>query len=321
LRAFPVRRIGVVLAGVIVALGGVGLTSQDEASPVKLAQRGVESNREWTPFLKRVDGTLMALVPAGCFMMGSEVRRDEQPVHEVCFEEPFWIDVYEVTSAQFVEAMNEHGIGLDGGYEGTDAYTGGGYNSFDEQFAWVDGLRVAREGFERSAVFGVTWHEAAAYCACRGARLPTEAEWEYAARGPEGLTYPWGNDLVIENVSRYMEGRWGDECYGVPLSVGTKPEGVSWVGAFDMSGNVYEWVNSIYRPYPFDPNDGREVDGSSDAESERVMRGCGSYHPAYGTTFALSFTIDPLRSNERFCLPPHLTAKFVGIRCARDYEP
>jgi len=306
------------VVGVSFALLGA---SQGTESSLTAAVSGVSSNDDWKPYYERVDGVLMALVPAGCFMMGSDERHDEQPVHQICFEEPFWIDVYEVTSALFADAMSEYGIGEGGGYEGTDTYTGGSYNSFDEQFVQVDGEWLAREGFERSAAYGVTWHEAAAYCECRGARLPTEAEWEYAARGPDSLVYPWGNELILENVAR-EEGAWksGDGVQA-PILVGTKPEGRSWVGVHDMSGNVYEWVNSIYRPYPHDASDGREVDGSDDGESERVMRGCGWYHPAYGTTFALSFTIDPLRSNDRFCLRPDGTALFVGLRCAKDYEP
>ncbi|MFC2078203.1 formylglycine-generating enzyme family protein [Candidatus Bipolaricaulota bacterium] len=318
---FPARRCGGILVALGVSLAIFGGAPSGTESPLTTAIYGVDRNAEWTPYYRRIDDVLMALVPAGCFMMGSDERWDEQPVHRICFDEPFWIDVYEVTTTLFADAMNEFGIGEGGGYEGIDTYTGGGFNSFDEQLAQVDGEWEPREGFERSAAYGVTWHEAAAYCACRGARLPTEAEWEYAARGPDNLTYPWGNELVLENVAR-EEGAWKDEG-GVssPILVGTKPEGASWVGAHDMSGNVYEWVSSIYRPYPYDADDGREVDGSVDSESERGMRGCGWYHPAYGTTFVLSFTVDPLRSNDRFCLHPGGTALFVGLRCVKDYEP
>ena len=306
---------------VVAALTSLGLTTADDVSGFALAEAGVSSNAEWTPVIRRVDGVLMALVPAGCFAMGSEVRRDEMPVHRICFDEPFWIDVYEVTTTLFADAMTLYGIGEGGGYEGVDTYTEGAYNSFEEQSVRIDGAWAPAEGFERSAAYGVTWLEAEAYCACREARLPTEAEWECVARGPDGLTYPWGDRLVLENVAR-TEGMWkGKDGVSAPITVGTKPDGASWVGALDMSGGVYEWTGSLYRPYPYDADDGREADGRCDSVSERVMRGCPWYHPAYGTTFSLPFTVDPLRSNDRFCLRPDETALFVGLRCVKEYDP
>lgn len=293
------------IAGFSLALLGASLS--DEESLLALAEEGVGSNSEWEPLLKRFDGALMALVPTGSFMMGGEEFPDEQPVHEIRFDAPFWIDVYQVTTAQFADFMNSPGADE---HTGADWVTG--YNSAEEQFTRIDGLWVEREGYENSAVFGVTWHEATAFCEYRGARLATEAEWEYAARGPDGLIYPWGNDLITENIAKFGGGMPIAEGTGVPLVVGTKPEGVSWVGALDMSGNVCEWVHSIYRPYPYVANDGREVDAGVDAVSERVLRGWAWYHPNW---------VDPVRSNDRFCLRPHLSIKFFGFRCARDYVP
>ena len=132
----------------------------------------------------------MVLVPVGCFMMGSsDGKADEAPVHEVCFDAPFWIDVYEVTNAQF---------GTSGQFDGDDR---------------------PREM--------MNWQRALAYCQSRGARLPTEAEWEYAARGPDSLIYPWGNAFIADNVVYFLnsENRTWD--------VGSRPQGVSWVGAYD----------------------------------------------------------------------------------------
>jgi len=319
-QVLPRRLICVILLAGI-AVSTLGSSTGDETPSLELAVEGVARNDAWKPYYKWVDGVLMALVPAGCFMMGSEERWDERPVHQICFEEPFWIDVYEVTSALFAAAMNEYGIGEGGGHEGIDAFIGGSYNSFEQQFSRVDGEWVPSEGFERSAAYGVTWLEAASFCACRDARLPTEAEWEYAARGPDNLTYPWGNDLILENVAREEAARRSKDGVSAPILVGTKPEGASWVGAYDMTGNVYEWVNSIYRPYPYDPDDGREADVDVDSESPRGMRGCGWYHPSYGSTVAPTFTVDPLRSNDRFCLFPAETDMYVGFRCAKNYEP
>src|SRR5690606_21843483 len=103
----------------------------------------------------------MVLVPAGCFRMGTNVNTNERPVHDQCFDQPFWMDKYEVTQAHFRR------LG------GTQA------NSFA-----FPGINLPVEN--------ITWNEAQDFCELRGGSLPSEAEWEYAARGPDGLVYPWG---------------------------------------------------------------------------------------------------------------------------------
>ncbi len=149
----------------------------------------------------------------------------------------------------------------------------------------------------------LTWFEARDFCAKRGARLPTEAEWEYAARGPDDLIYPWGNDFVDADVV-YR----GNNSDGNPADVGSKPGGKSWVGALDMSGNVPEWVSTIFDPfkypYPYRKDDSRE--NMEDKHSERGMRG-GSW----------SSQPNEVRSAYRFGNSPSL-GDFVGARCARD---
>lgn len=253
-------------------------TSTPEPSPtptedpaIILAERGVKSNAEWAPYapyVREFDGVEMALVPAGCFTMGTEdISSDEQPVHEQCFEEPFWLDVTEVTNGQY-------------GSVGCSEYSSG-----DDQ--------------PRNCV---DWFEAVAYCQSRGARLPTEAEWEYAARGPDGLVYPWGNEFVAYNVVHY--GNSG----GQTASVGSKAAGASWVGAYDLSGNVYEWMSSMHEPYPYDSTDGREVAESHDNGCCRAVRGGSWYFHAGG-----------LRAADRcgqFSTAKNFT---LGFRCARSY--
>lgn len=222
----------------------------------------VASNAEWTPLIREFNGVEMVFVPVGCFQMGHENgRRDEQPVHEICFDEPFWIDRYEVTNAQF---------GSPGAFQGENR---------------------PREN--------INWFEAQAYCESRGARLPTEAEWEYASRGPDDLLYPWGNELLLDNlvIDRTSNNQTAD--------VGSRPNGVSWVGAYDMAGNVWEWVSSIYRPYPYEENDGRE--DMEDTTARRVYRGgLGSYIDD-GPSLA-----------KRFRREPEERDWFIGFRCARD---
>jgi len=119
-----------------------------------------------------------------------------------CFDIPFWIDVYEVTNEQ---------------------YGSSGYFSDPNR---------PRDS--------VNWYDANAFCTTRGARLPDEWEWEYAARGPDLLEYPWGNTFISANVV------WsGNNCSG-PCDVGSRPGGVSWVGAHDMAGNAGEWMVNDY---------------------------------------------------------------------------
>jgi len=130
---------------------------------------------------------------------------------------------------------------------------------------------------------GITWYEAYAYCQWRGARLPTEAEWEYAARGPNSPIYPWGDTFDGSKV--VYAGNSGN----MTAAVGSKPSGASWVGALDMSGNVWQWTSSARTEYdsslltnkvksygyPYDPNDGRE--NPNDTNASRVPRG-GSWN-------------------------------------------
>jgi formylglycine-generating enzyme required for sulfatase activity len=145
----------------------------------------------------------------------------------------------------------------------------------------------------------VTWLEAGAFCEARGARLPTEAEWEYTARGPDGLEYPWGNEFVGENV--VFDGNSG----GQTATVGSRPGGVSWVGAYDLIGNVNEWVADRYGTYP----DSAQVNPTGSRSGDyRVWRG-GS---CCGVTSLL-------RSGARSRTGPRFSINDLGFRCARDY--
>ncbi len=204
----------------------------------------------------------MMLVPPGCFTMGHNAgRRDERPETQICFTSAYWIDRTEVTNAQF---------GSEGHFPGANH---------------------PREN--------LLWSEARDFCAAHDARLPTEAEWEYAARGPDNLIYPWGSELDPNNL--VFDRNSGSQT----ADVGSKPGGVSWVGALDMSGNVFEWVSSLYKRYPYSATDGREDPGNT--TDERVYRGgIMSY-----LDFAASATI-------RFHLHPDERDWFLGFRCARD---
>jgi len=232
----------------------------------------VTANAAWTPVIRAFDGVPMVLVPPGCFLMGStDGPEDEQPVHEQCLAEPFWIDQTEVTQAQFA----------------------------------AFGGRAARasafSGDDRP-VEQITWFEARDFCARRGARLPTEAEWEYAARGPDSLVYPWGNDWDEDNAVWDRSGEQGT------ANVGSIPAGASWVGALDMSGNVWEWVSSMYAPYPYAADDGREGDTGDRTDVRRVLRG-GSWNDG---------NPDALRAAVHLRFYPDYWIFGFGFRCARS---
>jgi formylglycine-generating enzyme required for sulfatase activity len=196
-------------------------------------------------------------------------------------KQPFWIDIYEVTNAQY---------GSSGEFEGDD---------------------LPRET--------VTWFEAVEYCQSRNARLPTEAEWEYAARGPDNLIYPWGNSFDGTRLN-YCDAQCGlttlgadldvDDGYKYSALVGSFPTGISWVGAYDMLGNVSEWANSIYQEYPYDASDGREGEGSDSPWEGRVLRG-GAYNYQYIHT----------RTAKRASFDATYTSPSAGFRCVMDYVP
>jgi formylglycine-generating enzyme required for sulfatase activity len=152
----------------------------------------------------------------------------------------------------------------------------------------------------------VTWFDARAFCESRGTEydLPTEAQWEYAARGPNSLVYPWGNEYIADNVIGKDDPTYGDTS---TAPVGSRPEGTSWVGALGMSGNVWEWTLSEYRDYPYDADDGRN-DNLDSTGVDRVLRG-GSFNN--DTSF--------LRAAYRLRNNAVNVLLNIGFRCVRNY--
>jgi formylglycine-generating enzyme required for sulfatase activity len=218
-----------------------GVTAQSEAEPAAGDTRTDAAGIE------------QVYVPPGCFMMGTTVEQgraalalnppawvrgrlgNEQPAHEVCLSKGYWIDRTEVTNAAFnafVEA---------GGYT-TEAYwSADGWEWLQDKGAGQLPLECEVSTADDYPRACVTWYEAEAYARWRGGRLPTEAEWEFAARGPESLVYPWGNewDATLANVVDTED----------TTVVGSYPAGASWVGALDMAGNVMEWVQDWLGDY------------------------------------------------------------------------
>jgi formylglycine-generating enzyme required for sulfatase activity len=209
--------------------------------------------------IREADGMAMVSVPAGTFQMGSAAdnpaaQDDEKPQHQVTLD-AFWIDRTEVANAQYNRCV-EANICQRSRWADLSDYNGADY-----------------------PVVGISWNDAATYCQWAGGRLPTEAEWEYAARGPEGRIYPWGNEF--DPTKANISGK--DDGFEKAAPVGSYPAGASWVRALDLAGNVWEWVQSEYRAYPYKADDGREKPNSTNV---RVLRGGSWYFYGIGARAA-----------------------------------
>jgi serine/threonine protein kinase len=221
-------------------------------------------------------GVKMRLVPGGPFPMGS--GRDEHTVDLP----PFYIDQYEVTNRLYAECVRA------GACQPPQRVNSATHPRYYEA-----------PDFANSPVVWVNWPMAVAYCQWRGARLPTEAEWEKAARGPEGRQYPWGA-RIDRRLANY------GLLEGDTLPVGSTPDGQSVYGVHDLAGNVWEWVSSLNRPYPYQAEDGRE----SPAEiGRRILRG-GSWRsePEF------------LRTYFRYEADQMTADLDIGFRCAKPAE-
>lgn len=225
------------------------------------------------------DGMRTAYVPAGEFSMGSADRdRGERPVHQVVLD-GFWLDQTEVTNAQYELCVS----------------TGQCRQAAYADRSWYNG--------EDQPVVGVTWYDAATYCAWVGGGLPTEAQWEYAARGSAGNTYPWGEDPPDCDKANF----WVKDTScagGTTAVVGSYPDGQSWCGAMDMAGNVWEWVADWYGQYP--PGDQKNPAGPPHGDEGRKLIRGGSW-------------LDDdilLYSSLRMRFMPTDFSDTVGFRCA-----
>jgi serine/threonine-protein kinase len=206
------------------------------------------------------DGMVMVFVPEGDFQMGSDDDTDyDKPEHTVWLD-AFWIDQTEITNTQFEKFVKETNYKTDAELAGW-SYV---FNTSSSTWPKTEGANWQHprgpasnlDGLGDHPVGYVSWNDAAAYCKWAGRRLPSEAEWEKAARGTDGRLYPWGNQKPGGNLLNFADKSSAsdfadknvDDGFAFTSPVGHYPEGASPYGALDMAGNVWEWVNDWYRP-------------------------------------------------------------------------
>lgn len=220
--------------------------------------------------VNETDGTELIRIPAGEFLMGSDARDNERPQQSVHLDE-YFIAKYPVTNGQYWKFIEEAGR--------------------DEPYYWDD----KRFNRPNQPVVGVTWRDAVAYCEWAGLSLPTEAQWEKAARGTDGRDWPWGNTEPTEKHCNFSENM------GRTTDVGSYPDGASPYGCLDMAGNVWEWCSTRWRDSQIDP-----TDDDLESDAGRVVRGgCWYWGP------------DEVRCSHRDRFLPAYCRDDIGFRCAQ----
>ena len=229
---------------------------------------------------------------------------DEEPQHKVTLA-GFWIDRTEVTNRQYRKFIDAGGYGREEYW--TDAeWTWKEQENATEphSFSWG---KSNYNGSEQP-VMVVSWYEAVAYARWAGARLPSEAEWEKAARGTDGRMYPWGNtwdgtrvNFCDKNCEESDKDSTVDDGYRYPAPVGSYADGASPYGALDLAGNAWEWVSSKYWSYPYNSRDGRESLNGTDLH---ILRG-GNWS---------SLRAWAVRSANRVGIGPGFRSSLMGFR-------
>ena len=265
--------------------------------------------------LRQSDGMLEVFVPAGAFTMGSTVNDDEKPERTLTLPD-FWIDQTEVTNEMFQKFVRQTQYKTDAEKAGKSWV----FNLTSKNWGELQGANwqsprgagTNLEGLLQHPVVHVSWNDASAYCTWAGeaVRLAGEAEWEKAARGPNGNTYPWGEAVPDGKLLNFadvnLDVDWADKTtndrFQFTAPVGTYSEGKSYYGAFDMAGNVWEWVQDDYAAYP-----GNSIANTSYGQGYKVLRG-GSWDDR----------VSIVRSANRLRGTPTLTGDSYGFRCARS---
>ena len=239
------------------------------------------------------DGAPMVLVPAGPFPMGvpagdRDGGRDEYPRHEV-YLDAFYIDKYEVTNGRYLAFVKATGHRVP-------------QNPKNPTRNLWQGVSISESLADRPVV-NVDWYDAEAYCKWAGKRLPTEAEWEKAAKGTEDRRFPWGN---VEPTAKHLNynQQWIGEKTLMP--VGSYEAGKSPYGAYDMAGNVWEWVADWYDPSYYEKSPAKNPKGP-DTGTHKVIRSSGWQVETPLVRIFTRVKSDPTIRNES-----------TGFRCAQD---
>jgi formylglycine-generating enzyme required for sulfatase activity len=268
-------------------------------------------------WIRPYDGAVMVYVPGGIFQMGigpdqaAPVNANETPQHPVRVN-GFWIDKHQIDHKQYAEFLYMRGNQVEQGVTWCDSESE--YSLFENRGDFVKPYL----GFDDHPVIGISWYGAQAYCDWVGGRLLTEAEWEYAASGPENRIFPWGNEYDCTK-GNFSEGTDGDDsvssagergCDGYDLTspVDAHPQGASWVGVLDLAGNVWDWVadwgvSTYHAGLQFNPT-------GPESGINKIARG-GSWDN-YGWD---------VRTTLRGEYNPTERSPFIGFRCAYPAEP
>lgn len=272
--------------GVLVLIGGPVL----EAADMPASKNGTAASVET---IKGKDGAPMLLIPAGPFLMGSnDGLPNERPEHTVTLN-AYYIDQYEVTAGRYQKFIESARRNLP--------------PTWDDEAAQALGDLPA---------VGMSWTDAAAYCKWAGRRLPTEAEWEKAARGTDGRRYPWGHMQPFVDIANYNRGMWVSEAItlvpvnsgleGMSVRHGLKEGGKSPYGLFHMPGNAAEWVADWYDREYYQKSVDKNPTGPSAGEKHVIRGGSWADLPI------------ALRVTARFSADPDFEERTIGFRCAMD---
>ena len=256
-------------------------------------QAGVGTQQNTAEVVKGKDGAPMVIIPAGPFTMGSnDGLPAERPEHVVTLD-TYYIDRYEVSLHLYRSFL----VGA----------------KHDAPPTWDD--EAAETVGDRPAV-GMGWADAAAYCTWAGKRLPTEAEWEKAARGTDGRRYPWGPMQPFVDIANYNRGVWVSEAVtlagvaggveGMSVRHGLKEGGRSPYGLHHMAGNAAEWVADWYDREYYSKSPEKNPTGPAKGEKKVIRGGAWSDLPV------------ALRSSARVSAEPDYQDRTIGFRCAMD---
>ena len=233
-------------------------------------------------WISPLDGMVMVFVPAGPFQMGyTGGYADELPVHTVTLD-AFWIDKTEVTIGLYDLCVQA------GACQPPRRRTS---NAIDDYYG--------NPKYADYPVINVSWIDAQSYCTWAGRRLPSEAEWEKAARGTDGRLHPWGNNAPEKNLASF-----GNNIEDISKT-GSYPDGASPYGVLDMAGNVWEWTADWYGQDYYSQSPDRNPPGP-ESGTKRVLRG-GSWH----------YDASGIRSTYRLAKDPTFSSYEIGIRCVR----